>query len=556
MQLPIPKLEDTLSKYKVWLKPLLNEKDYENSVNIINNFQNNIGIKLQELLQKQKDIYSNTSWLSSAWFNSYLDGRLTPIIESNFSSNVNFEDPISINSVNRFILALSEVCRKYRIGEFEKVYDARGNEICLSQFQILRGASRVPYKKRDKYNISTNNSNYITCFYKNNLYKIQVIDDNDSLLNIEGIINDIIKNTEYKDYSLSTISFASSDRAFEIRDMYYDYNTFFDVVENSLFNISIFDEELSTIEEKFKFYHYLKAKNTWVYKPLNFIYNKKEEEFYINVEHSFQDGGTILEIVKRTVSLMKENIVSTNASKSHCVYIDEYFDDDYKNIVSEIEKDYFEKISNFEFRKIDLELHNESLESFSKDAIMQFVLQYAQKKAFNEVRGMYEAVDMRDYQYGRTECVRSVSSESIDFISALINNDSDAYSKLKVAEVEHKNRIKACKVANGVNRHLLGLYLMVSKLSAEDRAIALEFFNDIGYKKISENFLSTTSLGYNNYMNYLLFTPVMDKGFGINYNYAPEGIVFVISYYKSETDKANKFFDALRECVDKLKVLK
>ena len=130
---------------------------------------------------------------------------------------------------------------------------------------------------------------------------------------------------------------------------------------------------------------------------------------------------------------------------------------------------------------------------------MQFVLQYAQKKAFNEVRGMYEAVDMRDYQYGRTESVRSVSCESVDFINSLINNDSDSYSKLKVAEVEHKNRIKACKVANGVNRHLLGLYLMVSKLSAEDKAIALEFFNDIGYKKISENFLSTTSLGYNNY---------------------------------------------------------
>lgn len=58
-------------------------------------------------------------------------------------------------------------------------------------------------------------------------------------------------------------------------------------------------------------------------------------------------------------------------------------------------------------------------------------------------------------------------------------------------------------------------------------------------------------------MGYLLFTPVMDKGFGINYYYSePNGIQFIISYYKSEEDKAIRFFENLKLGSEKLKSLK
>lgn len=562
-KLPVPKLDDTLDRYKLWVKPLLSEKDYSDLVSIIEKFQLGIGIKLNDLLNEQTNIYSNTSWLSSSWFNSYLDGRLSPIIETNFSSEIKFNKKINIDIINKFILSLSKVCLDYRLNNFEKVFDARNNPISLNQFEILKGASRIPSKHRDNYNISYNNSNYISVFYKNNLYKVNIINDNNELLNIENIIKDILKNTKEKDYTLSTISFACAEKATELRNKYYDSNVFFDIVENSLFNISIFEEDLKDDSEKFHFYQYLKAKNSWCYKPLNFIYNINTEEFYVNVEHSFQDGGTILEIIKRAINLMDSDIKNIYASNDDYILVKEYFSSDYKNEADNIVKDYFERVNEFSFKNIFLDFDssyfNNSFKGISKDAILQFTLQYGLLFGIGDIRGIYEAVDMREYKYGRTECVRSVSIESIDFLNSLFNYPSskDTYNKLIVAEREHKNRIKSCKLANGVNRHLLGLYLMISKLEeANEIEEANIFFNHIAFKKISENFLSTTSLGYNPYMDNLLFTPVMDCGYGINYNFEPERMHFVISYYKKELENANKFFKALYDCVDKLKQIK
>lgn len=567
MLLPIPELENTFEKYKEWIRPLLSEEEYNNSLKKIDCFYNGVAKKLQKLLLYQKDVYSNTNWISSAWLNSYLDGRITPIIGTNFSANIKFDNEYIYNRTNEeiisnFIHSLGTVCQSYKVGTFGQVYDARKNEICLSQFEILRGSSRIPFQNRDIYNISNNNSNYITVFYKNNLFKIDILNLENEIINVKSSITNIINNTEYKEYSLSTICFADGDKAYELRRKYFDYNVFFNLLENSLFNISIFDEELDNSEEEFSFYMYLKGENTWIYKPLNFIYNLKYKMMYINCEHTYQDGGTILEIIKRTKENMGDidtkcfNEVNDNGY----IKIDEYFDDDYKKEADLIKQEYFNNINNFGFKNIFLEIDESyfktNLKGLSKDAIMQFLLQYGQYKAFSSLRSIYEAVDMREYQYGRTECVRSISCESLDFIKSLENNDVDAYYKLKIAENEHKNRIKNCKIGEGVDRHLYGLYLMVNQLEENDRIEAHDFFNDISYKKISESFLSTTSLGYNDYMGYLLFTPVIAKGFGINYYNEPNGIRFVISYYKSEEEKANKFFEALKIGVEKIKNIK
>ncbi len=566
MLLPVPNLEETLKRYEKWVKPLITDKEHKNTLRIINEFKNGVAQKLQRLLEEQKEIYQHTSWISDAWLNSYLDGRITPIIGSNFSSLIKI-DKEYLNKyshekfISNFVSSLAEICRTYKIGTFKKVYNSRNKEICLSQFQILKGASRVPFKDRDIYNISNYSSNYITLFYKNNVFKIQVLNAEDKLIDINSSIIEILNTTEYKEYSLSTICFTDSNRAYGLRKKYYDSNAFFNILENSLFNISIFHEDLKSYEEEYMFYMYLRADNSWIYKPLNFIYNLKDKKMYINCEHTYQDAGTILEILKRTIEFMYQGRFNFSDDKSSNIQINEYFDDDYKKEADSIKKDYCNKINNFNIKNIFIEFDesyfNTHLKGLSKDAIMQFLLQYGQYKAFGVVRGMYEAVDIREYQYARTECVRSVSCESLAFIKSLNKDDQDTYHQLKIAELEHKNRIKICKLCNGVNRHLYGLSLMINKLDhIEDQERAHNFFRDTSYLKISESFLSTTSIGYNDYMEYLLFSPVMEKGFGVNYYCNSSGIQFIISYHISQEDRAKHFFDALKLGADKIKRLR
>lgn len=556
MNLPVPELEKTMEKYKIWIRPLVSQEEYKKTTETAEKFMAGPGKKLQNYLLEDKKIFTNTSWLDRHWLNSYLDGRDTVSIGSNFAMDLRFgsEEKDTEVFLTEFIFALGSVCKSFKNNSFGKIFDAKNNEISLNQFEILRGSSRIPRKKRDGYNISNNNSDYITIFYKNNLYKIKIWDENYNIADFSDAVSEILNNTKNQEYTLSSICFAENGEAAELRERYTDKNVFFDVLENSLFNISIISREFSSIEEERYYNLYLEGENTWLYKPLNFIYNLKNRKIYINCEHTYQDAGTIIEIARRAFENMgKQDKV---CFKAEVLKIEEYFDSEYMEKSQKIKENYKNKIKQFFCRELLLEIDDKHLKGYSKDAVMQFLLQYAQLKTFGEIRGMYEAVDMREYLYGRTECVRSVSMESVEFVKALAEDNSpeEINEKFLLAEKEHKNRIRECKKAEGIDRHLYGLYLMKERLENKtEKEYTENFFKDISYKKVTENFLSTTSTGYIKHMGYLLFTPVVYKGLGITYLKEPEGLKYLISYYISEEKKVKEFTENLKEGLEKLK---
>ena len=140
-----------------------------------------------------------------------------------------------------------------------------------------------------------------------------------------------------------------------------------------------------------------------------FIYNLQDKELYNNVEHTFQDGLTIVEII----SAVKENydnyIDVTSHKKPRFELVEEYLKDKDREMLEKIKAEYSDRISKYGFTSLNIISDDVSFKGFSKDAIVQILIQYAVKKTFNEYRGTYEAVDMKEYRRGRTECVRPVS---------------------------------------------------------------------------------------------------------------------------------------------------
>ena len=110
---------------------------------------------------------------------------------------------------------------------------------------------------------------------------------------------------------------------------------------------------------------------------------------------------------------------------------------------------------------------------------MQFLLQYAQLTTYGSVRNTYEAVDVSHFKNGLTECVRPVSNESLAFVSTLLQ-EKPSREALEAALAEHKARIKASKLGQGANRHLLGLQLMAAKANSQ----IPEFIKDEGWLQV------------------------------------------------------------------------
>ncbi|MBE8527729.1 choline/carnitine O-acyltransferase, partial [Amycolatopsis sp. H6(2020)] len=179
----------------------------------------------------------------------------------------------------------------------------------------------------------------------------------------------------------------------------------------------------------------------------------------------------------------------------------------------------------------------------SVDAVSQLILTTAQQLAYGHTRAVYEAVDMREYRAGRTECLRPVTPEAVAFARALISEDAtlDMFSEALEA---HRSWVKACKRGEGVDRHLLGL----RRIAAEGRDVdapARAFLEDPGVAAATTDFLSTTSIGGAQQIVRYAFAPTVPEGFGISYTPHPEAIEYCLTWHRDTADAPEDFLAAL-----------
>lgn len=74
-RLPIPKLEDSCRKYLNAQKPLLDDKELQNTSSCVSKFLANEGQNLQKLLLQNNNENPHTSYISEPWFEMYLQDR-------------------------------------------------------------------------------------------------------------------------------------------------------------------------------------------------------------------------------------------------------------------------------------------------------------------------------------------------------------------------------------------------------------------------------------------------------------------------------------------------
>lgn len=111
-RLPIPKLDKTIERYLSALEPIIDDKNqYQNTVNIANQFKDNEGAILHDQLVKEDKANKHTSYISKPWFDMYLKSR-TPLV-LNFNPFMAWKDEpdgkfmrVDIRASNMIISAL------------------------------------------------------------------------------------------------------------------------------------------------------------------------------------------------------------------------------------------------------------------------------------------------------------------------------------------------------------------------------------------------------------------------------------------------------------------
>ena len=228
---------------------------------------------------------------------------------------------------------------------------------------------------------------------------------------------------------------------------------------------------------------------------------------------------------------------------------------------------------------------------FSPDAFVQMAFQAAYYGLYGRIECVYEPAATKAFFHGRTEAIRAVTNESVDFVRTFWadNPANDKVDALKRACEKHTSITRACAQAQGQDRHLYALLSVWQRAvdwentslspetstsgsvdaprsigqspSSKDSMLSDQtspsvsprpradshphslpaIFADAGYDKLNNTILSTSNCG-NPSLRHFGFGPTSAEGFGIGY-IIKEGSIFICA--SSKHRQTRRYVDAM-----------
>jgi len=187
----------------------------------------------------------------------------------------------------------------------------------------------------------------------------------------------------------------------------------------------------------------------------------------------------------------------------------------------------------------------------SPDAVCQMAFQLAFARLHGKPAAVYESCAMKNFFHGRTETIRSCTTDMAAMMKTFLNDGTDDAKRaaLQAAAKTHVEVAKGAKAAvagpyQGVDRHLHAM-----KCLAAERGVKVPFYEDPMYAASATWRLSTSNVTAP-FIRLFGFGPVTGNGYGLGYMTQPESVPVNVSSFKSgQTDatRSEKMGEAITQ---------
>lgn len=550
--LPVPPLRQSLDRYLGAVRPLLGVEQMQRAEKAVEDFATGDGPACQAQLLRfaDQENAAGGSWMSREWLSVYLSIR-DPLP---LASNVGFRirpgsASAGVAHAADTIHRIASVHLSHLRGDVEDEVSPRGHRMDMRQWQVLAGGMRHPRPREDVFldGHSGAATREIGVLWKGRCLMMPISDVSGHPLS-RGAVRDALHRLRTlppaANDTFTHLSYLGSDKAAVHLDALLEdpYNVeTYDRLVHAVFLVNVTDTPATDEhhQERITF----EPGQAWAYKPFTYQVSLVEDFVGVHVEHSVVDGVTLRSMVMAMAAAHSSDQPTYDGPALALEPLSWTMQEDRAAELSRDIAAYRRRSAAHRVRIVGVPnpVPDGLPFSASNDAIQQFILLYAQLSTYAQARSTYEAVDMREHQAGRTECLRPVTTDALVLARALLEGRATP-DLLRAALASHREQVIACKSGQGFDRHLMGLRDMAGRLGLEPA-----LFEDGSFEALTTDFLSTSSVGDDRQIIRFTFAPTSVGGIGVNYTVTDTSYEFCLTHDSRVSQRIEEFITALEE---------
>ncbi|ROL23568.1 Carnitine O-palmitoyltransferase 1, liver isoform [Anabarilius grahami] len=589
--LPVPSIDDTISRYLESVRPLLDDEQYKQMEMVANDFKKDPAPKFQKHL-KLKSWWA-TNYVSDWWEEYiYLRGRDPIMVNSNFyTMDFLYVIPTQRQAARagNVVHAMLQYRRKLERGELTPLRALGIVPMCSFQYERMFNTTRIPGIETD-FVQHLKDRKHLVVYHRGRFFKVWLYYGGRHLwpseleLQFQRILDD---KSEPQPGEIKLPSLTAGNRVpwARARLKYFREGVnraSLEAIETAAFFLTLDDEahgydpeDIRALDLYAKSLLHGKCYDRWFDKSFTLIVYKNGK-LGVNTEHSWADSPII--------GHMWEYILATDCfhlgytAEGHCK------GDINKSLVPptrlqwDIPKACQEIIEgSYMIAKgiaDDVDFHGCLFNEFGKglikkcrtspDAFIQLALQLAQYRDKGEFCLTYESSMTRMFREGRTETVRSCTCESTAFVKAMDDESITNEQRLelfKIAAEKHQNMYRLAMTGAGIDRHLFCLYI-VSKVMGIDSPFLKQVLSEPWRLSTSQTPQQQLNLiDIQKFPKYVGagggFGPVADDGYGVSYIIVGENLItfHISSKFSSPETDSFRFGQNIRQAMLDIRAL-
>ncbi|KAG9404831.1 hypothetical protein AC1031_005039 [Aphanomyces cochlioides] len=538
--LPLPELQDTLEKYILSIEPFVTKEELQQAKAKADALLRGSGPKLQAILAQRAKEEKN--WLADWWeYAGYTSYRAPIYVDINmisgFGAFSELTQPVPQCRRAAEIIRYNSEYHALLLAEKIPVERMGRRVMCMEMYKRVFSSCRIPHSPADYYERyhEKKDVRHVTVMCRGYAFSLDVVDPSGRLLSIGDLERQLHHIKQYAaifpDVSqVGLLTAAHRDVWTEARKALYEANAAsFQSIQESLFVVCLDEESPTTNSELLQLAAAGAPYNRWYDKSMQYIV-WANGNIGANLEHGNADA-TVYRVVFEWLGrryLTRNGSMETAIECTSDMFLPPptllpfQVPASVHATINETKGVLQKRADLFQAVVVRYKAGGrnvcKSVLRIAPDSFVQLAIQFTAYGIWKRALPTYESAHTRWFLHGRTETIRSCSSETKAWLEAMYSSKKPSqasYDLFDKAMAKHQELAAAALQGHGIDRHLLGLQIAAT-LSGEPLP---ELFSDPSYVKSGGNgnfVLSTSNVSGYEWL-WGGFAPMVPHGIGVCY---------------------------------------